>query len=760
VIGIPPEDMESVEREWRKIEEEITCAICENVFTDPKTIPCLHTFCKRCIERSIESNKKMAVVVCCPLCRVPLPRGGIASIHTNTAVNKLVEFFQQHKQSGHGPMAIKCGKCKKGAVAIAWCMKCKNLLCQNCNEVHENWEEFKLHKVVPIGKFLENPKQALVCTEEKAEFCKSHTEQKLDLFCKTCSSLICRDCALKDHPREKHDVDFIGKVVDEERETIKQVTVPLKQLLERVRKGVKNIEHCENQVDTESEANIEKIRATYGEVYKLLKQQEEETVRKMNNINNLFKRTLAVQKENAKLVENHLVHCEKFSERIVTGNRTMQLMTYNRWIQNRITELTKQVEHASLDPECKPNDINITFCNPAEFVNDLVCDVSCFPHIPYCMVSGLVAINDPVKITVVLKDVCRSPVVNQSKDLEIRCNQEREFLQNTHIEEESRGHYHIWYNPKRKEGHTLSVYWRGLKMNHEEIKVSANIRDYNKLKHEVKIIDNYGPTNKKLALPHLLAKGPNNELFVRDHSSDQLVVFDEDYQYSHVIGGSGSRDGKFKGIGGIAVDKKGYLYVTDYNLHCIQRFKLSGEFVSQFGCKGAANSQFNYPCGLVMSQSELLFVCDCDNHRIQVFLNEQFSYCFGQLGTEPGAFNNPVDLALNNVEDQLFITDNKNHRVQVFTPKGNFLRVFGQFTDIPLKLQSPFGIHYTPDGRLLISFFNTHCVLVFKENGNFTSAIEGTYQGKKRFSHPCGVVMMDNGQIVIADRNSNRLVVF
>jgi len=52
-------------------------------------------------------------------------------------------------------------------------------------------------------------------------------------------------------------------------------------------------------------------------------------------------------------------------------------------------------------------------------------------------------------------------------------------------------------------------------------------------------------------------------------------------------------------------------------------------------------------------------------------------------------------------------------------------------------------------------------VLVFKEDGKFISAIEGTYQGKKRFSHPCGVVMMDNGQIVIAGGSeSHVLVVF
>ena len=161
-----------------------------------------------------------------------------------------------------------------------------------------------------------------------------------------------------------------------------------------------------------------------------------------------------------------------------------------------------------------------------------------------------------------------------------------------------------------------------------------------------------------------------------------------------------------------------------------------------------------------MSQSELLFVSDLYKHRIQVFQNEQFSYCFGQHGTQPGSFNQPVDLTLNNSEDQLFVTDNLNHRVQVFTPKGQFLKVFGNFTDIPFNLRDPVGIHYTPNGHLLISSNGTNCVLVFEGDGTFTSAIEGICQGKERFDRPCGIVMMNNGDIVIAENGNNRLVVF
>ena len=121
-------------------------------------------------------------------------------------------------------------------------------------------------------------------------------------------------------------------------------------------------------------------------------------------------------------------------------------------------------------------------------------------------------------------------------------------------------------------------------MNHEEIKVLVNIRDYNKLKQEVKIIDKYGPTNKKLTTPFLLAKGPNNEIIVRDNSTNQIIVFDSHLHHSYVIGGAGNGNGKFLDITGIAVDKMGYLFVKDSILLCVQKF------ISQVGSEGKTNS--------------------------------------------------------------------------------------------------------------------------------------------------------------------------
>ena len=750
---------------WKQIEEEITCSICGDLFTDPKTISCSHTFCKQCIEKSIESNKKMASIACCPLCRAPLPKNiDIASIPTNFTINRLVEIVesQQEVNLPFSSREIRCSNCEDGLPAITWCRECVNYLCKQCNDAHQRMKSFKFHKIVTVEEFFQRPKLALSSsTPEKPEVaCKVHSTN-LDLYCKTCSCLICQDCILKDHPCKTHNFGFIDEVADEEREKIVKSIVVLKQLLEQVRNGIKKIEDSENEIDIESEIKRKNVQRVYGEVHTLLKEHEEKTLEKVDTVKISMKETLAKQKDTARLIESHLVSCKEFSTDIISTSRTRQLLAYKNLIIDRVEDLTKQVEHASIDPECRADDMIMRCAKPAEFISDSLCDMSGIPHLPHCSVRGPLQKNDPIKVTVTLKDIHGFSVVGQSNNLDIRSNKGKKFLKNVRIEELSSGIYQMQYIPKKEMNHLLSVYWRELVVDRVEVKIVERIRDYVSIKEVKRQVERYGRHNLQVVCPYLIAKGLNNKVIVRNNYTEELIVFDEQLRYMYAMGGTGNGNGRFRNPTGMAVDSNGHLYVGDHTLHCIQKLTLRGKFVSQFGSEGTAIGQFKIPTGLLFSQSELLFVCDKNNHRIQVFKHEKFCRTFGHFGKRPGYFDGPEDLALSDNEDQLFVADCGNDRVQVFTPSGQFLKVFGNFTDVPLKLQNPVGIYYTPDNHLLIASCNNDCVFVFKEDGQFVSAIEGVDdQGKRKFCSPCGVMMLNNGQIVVASVSTHRLLLF
>ena len=47
----------------------LQCSICTEIFNKPLMVNCGHTFCKNCIDKWIEQNKKSSK---CPLCRSPI----------------------------------------------------------------------------------------------------------------------------------------------------------------------------------------------------------------------------------------------------------------------------------------------------------------------------------------------------------------------------------------------------------------------------------------------------------------------------------------------------------------------------------------------------------------------------------------------------------------------------------------------------------------------------------------------------------------
>ena len=57
-----------------KLEERVKCPICLERFSDPQTFPCLHSFCKKCVDGLAKTTQYLGAagpVECyrCPECR-------------------------------------------------------------------------------------------------------------------------------------------------------------------------------------------------------------------------------------------------------------------------------------------------------------------------------------------------------------------------------------------------------------------------------------------------------------------------------------------------------------------------------------------------------------------------------------------------------------------------------------------------------------------------------------------------------------------
>ena len=48
-------------------DDKLKCGICLELFQDPRSLPCLHTFCRECIQQSLLNDNRS---LNCPVCRV------------------------------------------------------------------------------------------------------------------------------------------------------------------------------------------------------------------------------------------------------------------------------------------------------------------------------------------------------------------------------------------------------------------------------------------------------------------------------------------------------------------------------------------------------------------------------------------------------------------------------------------------------------------------------------------------------------------
>lgn len=76
----------------------------------------------------------------------------------------------------------------------------------------------------------------------------------------------------------------------------------------------------------------------------------------------------------------------------------------------------------------------------------------------------------------------------------------------------------------------------------------------------------------------------------------------------------------FDAPSGIAVDRRGDAYVTDFYNHRVQKFTGDGQFVDEWGGRGPWRGRFRYPTGVAVTPAGDVVVADGFNHRVQRFV--------------------------------------------------------------------------------------------------------------------------------------------
>jgi len=756
---------------WQELEEELTCFVCGELFLQPKTVPCLHTFCTKCIQTSIGDQNGQTKQFRCFVCKAEFGETKLKGCRINASLKYLVgivkkrnAFVKATNEEDVNLPIVSCSQCIEGAPATMWCLTCEYPeTCEECYKSHCRLKIFQFHKVIMLKDFIESPDPVLnYCPLQ--EHCDYHRNQPINFYCQNCLKFICQKCQCVSDTGSWHKCESIDKVYEAEKLNLEELRPALQSMLPNFEAALQNNKMADHELDECISKEVAWIHEQFQAIRKVVDDHEEGLLQNLEKIKNTGKELLETQRRDITRMQSQLINCDKFISRVLQPCGSGEMFAYYKLIKELAMEITKPRD---LDPAYDVNDLLVTHGTHgfADKLNSLTIHQAFHqPDLPNCTVELTSLCIVPVVVKVVLKDKYKLLVPNQLHLLEIQPKD----LNYTDLQKwyfEKKGIYYFSYFPKVKEPHKISVTWKGEPINSQSIEVPG-LFDYSTIVSKFNYVGRYNKRNMRE--PQFLSVTPDGfDTIVSDPADNRLIVLKGPYYCYHYVITNGNCIFRPSGL---AVGCHGYLYVADTFLNCIVKFKhlkfLSDRYdncyFSTFGTKGSENGQFNCPQGLVISKSRFIFICDKDNHRIQVFSitkdgeKEEFSFLIGKYGEEPGCFKYPTDLTLNKIEDKLFVADTDNHRVQVFTSSGQFITTFphhsqGHFWIYKCnrEMAFPIGICSGIDGRILVSC-KRNKVFIYEEDGTQITTIN-------LYKSPAGIIMKDTGYIGIALTESGEI---
>lgn len=79
-------------------EDQFTCSICLEVFENPVSTPCGHSFCQRCISSYWDGGRGASRVYLCPICKESFRKR--PELHINRTLKEITEQFKHIASAG------------------------------------------------------------------------------------------------------------------------------------------------------------------------------------------------------------------------------------------------------------------------------------------------------------------------------------------------------------------------------------------------------------------------------------------------------------------------------------------------------------------------------------------------------------------------------------------------------------------------------------------------------------------------------------
>ena len=317
----------------KNLKEHVTCSICLDTFTEPKTIACLHTFCCECLKRHALTTQRQGQFRC-PECQaqVGVPERGLDQLPTGFLQNSLLGLLAV-QQSGDGS-EISCGNCRKNSFETSFCFDCGKFFCPDCMNAHEllGNTAFEGHKVRRTKHFQAEDYEALL---KRQSFCSQqyHEREVTRFFCLECQTCVCQFCVVTDH--RNHAVDPLDKAADQEKAKIMAGIELMKETRNFFNGEIREVEQTILNLETNISIAKRKVSQIAEQVIAKVREREREAITDLENTRQSRMENLDSRETELQSLTKQVNQAIEFAENLVQRGSSSDILQSKKSLEER-----------------------------------------------------------------------------------------------------------------------------------------------------------------------------------------------------------------------------------------------------------------------------------------------------------------------------------------------------------------------------------------------------------------------------------------
>ena len=729
------------------LHEEVSCSVCMCKYTDPKQLPCLHSFCLHCLN-GIQRTSGRRDEIACPECRqeFKIPdKGNLAALPTNFRINSLLDVLAIKECSTTG---VKCGNCDERTKQSHYCFQCCAFWCGECITFHNGIKANKDHYALALENFQDHDFENIL---KRPTFCAipGHEKKEIEFFCNICEVAICNACALTNH--DGHGKILLEQAANERKLRVKSAIESQRKRAQTKRSKITTLDESLSEVQEQAARVKRNVQECADSIHAAIE------AKKLEIFDDVERRTKASLQEIGKQKEDFEEQARRHeseiedTETLLKRSTSAQLMQPNE-LMDKILEEENYQEDGSNPDDCPFQKFDFVENHKlfdlvsAEQIGSLQTRAPQSSADGKGISEAIVGLEAQLVVTTRNKK-CQSPYDNNDcVTLEISNRQGDNCAAAVQVQDNKDGTYKIKYFAKETGACSASVKVNGEHIRGSPFEVQVKPRQF-------RPVLSFG--EQILKYPWGVAVNEQNEIAVSDVGNHKIHLFKSDGTHIKSFGGKGAEHGEVDFPSGTVYHGDIIIIAEQKTNHRVQVLSRQGEYLRQFGRKGSLDHQFISPTGLSIDSDDHIIVADRGNKLIKIFSADgQF---LNKLSTE-GSFTEPFHCIQH--DNYLIVSDNGDNSIKCFDRKGNFLYKFGKKGNADGGFNSPYCLSMDKAGHLLVCDTGNHRIQVFDLSGKFVAKFGTKGSGIGEFNLPISPAVLSDGKIVVSDLNNSRIQIF